>query len=432
MRILLVSSRLPVAAPENAASLLSNIDDSFDHGRSNGLGGSRVGRAPDSRTLWPMTGSGTRDEPLKQVATTQLFARDAALAEIRPTIAKRIETVLHSGRYILGEEAEGFESEFAEYLGREHCIGVANGTDALMIGLLALGVGRGDEVIVPAVTFFATAEAVAAIGAEPVFADVEADTWNISARTVEPLIGERTAALAPVHLFGNPAPMGELLDLAGAAGVPVLEDAAQAAGARLEGRMAGAFGRAATFSFYPGKNLGAVGDAGAVVTDDPEVAALARRLRDHGSADKRLHTEIGFNSRLDAIQAAALRVALPRLDDWTEARRAAAAAYRDEGLGELVDLPREIASAESCFHLFVIASPRRGDIQARLRDAGIESRVYYTPTLPEQPAMRGFRPSRPLPGAGSYADTALAVPMGESLASAGVARVVAAIRDAIG
>jgi dTDP-4-amino-4,6-dideoxygalactose transaminase len=361
-----------------------------------------------------------------------LYARDESLAQVRPEIGARVAAVLESGRYILGEEVEGFEAEFASYLGVRHCVGVANGTDALMIGLLALGVGRGDEVVVPAVSFFATAEAVAAIGARPVFADVEPDTWTLSARTVEPVLSQRTAAVVPVHLFGNPAPMGELLELAAARDVPVLEDAAQAAGARLDGRMAGTFGQAATFSFYPGKNLGAIGDAGAVVTDDDEVAATTRRLRDHGSADKQIHTEIGFNSRLDAIQAAALRVALPHLDEWTSARRTAAAAYEQAGLGELVGTPLVVDGAESCFHLFVIRSPERDRIYAGLAELGIESRIYYTPVLPEQPALRAFRPSKPLRGAELYSSTALALPMGESLDSRSLHRVVRAVGEALG
>ena len=360
-----------------------------------------------------------------------LFAREQALARIRLAITERIGTVLESGRYILGEEVEGFESEFATYIGRRHCIGVGNGTDALMIGLMALGVRPGDEVIVPAVSFFATAEAVAAIGARPVFADVQERTWCLTADTVQPLLSDDTAAIVPVHLFGNPAPMEDLLALAAASDIPILEDAAQAAGGRLDGRMAGALGTAAAaFSFYPGKNLGAVGDAGAIVTDDADIAALARRLRDHGSADKRVHTEVGFNSRLDAIQAAALRIALPHLDDWTEARRDAAAAYRERGLGEFVGLPAETPGAESCFHLFVVASSHRDRVQETLTEMGIETRVYYTPTLPEQPALHAFKPNRSLPGAQRYGEQTLALPMGESLSPQDIEAVVEAVSKA--
>lgn len=372
-----------------------------------------------------------KTKDLGEASSVPLFARDQALADVRGRIADRIVAVLESGRYILGEEVEGFEAEFASYLGREYCVGVGNGTDALMIGLLALGVRPGDQVVVPAVSFFATAEAVAAIGAQPVFADVEPGTWTISARTVEPVLSEKTVAIIPVHLFGNPAPMLELLELAAANGIPVLEDAAQAAGGRLDGQMAGALGHAAAFSFYPGKNLGAIGDAGAIVTDDPEVAALARRLRDHGSADRRIHTEVGFNSRLDAIQAAALRVSLPHLEDWTAARRSVATTYREAGLGDLVQLPVETPGALACFHLFVVASPHRDRLHEALKTLGIETRIYYTPVLPEQPALRDFRPPASLPGAQSYGASSLALPMGESLGADAVERVVEAISETL-
>ena len=195
--------------------------------------------------------------------TVPLFAREASLDAIKPEILDRVRLIVEGNAYIQGEDVAAFEREFADYLGREHCVGVANGTDALMIGLLALGVKPGDEVVVPAVTFFATAEAVAAIGARPVFADIELDTWTVSARTIEPVLTKATSAIVPVHLFGNPAPMKEIGDLADSHGLPVLEDAAQAAGASYSGKMCGAIGDAAAFSFYPGKNLGAIGDAGA-------------------------------------------------------------------------------------------------------------------------------------------------------------------------
>lgn len=352
-----------------------------------------------------------------------LFARESSLAPIKAEILMRVGGIVESGTYIQGEDVAAFEHEFAAYLDREHCVGVANGTDALMIGLIALGVCPGDEVVVPAVTFFATAEAVAAIGARPVFADVDPRTWTITASTVEPVVTTSTAAIVPVHLFGNPAPMNELCELADSYGLPLLEDAAQAAGAQYGGKMAGAIGRAAAFSFYPGKNLGAIGDAGALVTDDPEVAAMARLLREHGSADRKIHTEIGFNSRMDSIQAAALRVALPFLDQWTESRRIAADAYRGSDMGEFVELPTETEGGRSCHHLYVITSSRRDELHIALKEAGIETRVYYSPAVSRQPAMREFAPASSLSGAASYEGSALAIPMGESLGSNG-ARIV--------
>ena len=246
-----------------------------------------------------------------QAMSVPLFATRPLLEPLLDEIAARQEAVLRSGRYILGPEVEGFEAEFAAYLGARHCVGVANGTDALTIALRALGVGSGDEVVVPALTFYATAEAVVNAGATPVFCDVDAATFDITAATVEPAISARTKAIVPVHLYGNPAPMAELRELAAAHDLRVLEDAAQAAGAKLDGTAAGALGDAATFSFFPSKNLGGFGDGGAIVTDDDEVAALARQLRFHGSGGTDLHTEVGYNSRLDEMQAAGLRVLLP-------------------------------------------------------------------------------------------------------------------------
>ncbi|MET0559336.1 MAG: DegT/DnrJ/EryC1/StrS family aminotransferase, partial [Solirubrobacterales bacterium] len=253
-----------------------------------------------------------------------LFATRPVLEPLLAEVAARQEAVLRSGRYILGPEVEGFEAEFAEFLGVRHCIGVANGTDALTIALRALGVGPGDEVVVPALTFYATAEAVVNAGATPVFCDVDEATFTMTAATAEAAIGDRTKALVPVHLYGNPAPMDELRALASANGLRVLEDSAQAAGAKLDGKAAGALGDAATFSFFPSKNLGGFGDGGGIVTSDAEVDARARRLRFHGSEDKKTHTEAGYNSRLDELQAAGLRVLLPHMDEWTANRRAAA------------------------------------------------------------------------------------------------------------
>ena len=245
--------------------------------------------------------------------TLPLFASRAAIEPLLPEIAERQRAVLEGGRYILGPEVEAFEAEFADYVGVEHCVGLANGTDALEIGLRALGVGPGDEVVVPAFTFFATAEAVVALGATPVFCDVDPETWCMTAATAEPAITDRTRALIPVHIFGNPAPVTELLELAGPRSIRVLEDAAQAHGAELGGRRAGALAHAAAFSFFPSKNLGGFGDGGGLTTDDAEVAEAARLLRTRGSKDKRTFTEVGFNSRLDELQAAGLRVLLPHL-----------------------------------------------------------------------------------------------------------------------
>jgi dTDP-4-amino-4,6-dideoxygalactose transaminase len=360
-----------------------------------------------------------------------LFANRAALEPVLPEIAERVRSSLESGRYILGEQVSAFESEFAAYLGAQHCVGLNSGTDALVIGLRALGVRAGDEVVVPAITFFATAEAVANVGARPVFADVDASSWCLSAATVEPVLSERTAAIIPVHLFGNPAPMEGLTELAREHDLRILEDAAQAAGARLDGRKAGTWGDAAAFSFYPSKNLPGVGDGGALVSDDEEVAALSRRLRNHGSTDKELHTEIGHNSRLDELQAAALRVQLPHLDAWNAERRAAAGGYAAAGLGELVRLPGETPGAEHVFHLYVAATAGRDRLREALRQAGIGARAYYTTPLYRQPALEEFAPPSPLPAAERFAAEGLALPMGPSLTAAQVEAVVAATRKAL-
>jgi dTDP-4-amino-4,6-dideoxygalactose transaminase len=364
-------------------------------------------------------------------ATVPLFATRPALAPLLGEVAARQRAVLESGRYVLGPEVEAFEREFAADVGVRHCVGVANGTDALTIALRALGIGEGDEVVVPALTFYATAEAVVNAGARPVLCDVDRRTFAMTAATAEPAIGARTAALLPVHLFGNPAPMAELRELAATHGLRLLEDAAQAAGARLEGRPAGAMGDAAAFSFFPSKNLGGFGDGGAVLCDDDVVAAAARRLRAHGSDDRRLHTEVGWNSRLDELQAAGLRVLLPHLKEWTAARRRVARAYAEAGLGDLVELPRETSGAESCFHLYVVLGEERERLAAGLAAAGVESRAYYATPLHRQPALLPYAPEWELPGAEHAAARSLALPMGPALAGEQVAAVTAAARTVL-
>lgn len=359
-----------------------------------------------------------------------LFANRAATKSLLPEVARRQRAVLESGRYILGPEVEAFEREFAAAMGRRHCVGVANGTDAITIALRALGCGPGDEVVVPSFTFFATPEAVVNAGARPVFCDIDPVTDCMTAELVEPLLTPRTKALVPVHIFGNPTPMRELAELAESRGLRLLGDAAQAAGAMLDGQPAAAFGDAATFSFYPSKNLGAFGDGGAIVTDSDEVAAAVRRLRFHGTLEKGFHEQVGYNSRLDEIQAAALRVLLPHLGHWNELRRQAAARYAAEGLGEVVELPRETPNAESAYHLYVIRSPRRDELREALRARDIESRPYYTTPMHLQPALSGYADGSPLANSERLAGQGLALPMGPSLSPSDVASVIGAVRDA--
>jgi dTDP-4-amino-4,6-dideoxygalactose transaminase len=361
-----------------------------------------------------------------------LFATRPALEPLLPEIAERQRQVLQSGRYILGPEVEAFEEEFAAYVGCQHCVGVANGTEALTIALRALGVGRGDEVVVPAFTFFATAEAIVNAGARPVFCEIDPRTHCMTAATAEAAITPRTRALLPVHIFGNPAPMDELCELARSRGLVVVEDAAQAAGARYRDSMAGSFGDAAAFSFYPSKNLPAFGDAGAIVTDDSQLAQLARRLRAHGSERNWIHTEVGYNSRLDELQAAALRVLLPHLDDWTRARRQVAAWYAGAGLGELVELSAETPGAQAAYHLHVSLAARRDELIELLRTDGIEARAYYTPALHQQPAMAAYANRSSFPNAERLATEGIALPIGPVMGEESVASVVEAIARVLG
>jgi dTDP-3-amino-3,4,6-trideoxy-alpha-D-glucose transaminase len=348
-----------------------------------------------------------------------LFAN--SLAPYQDRIAERLAEVAASRQYILGPELEAFEGEFSEYIGVGHVVGVGNGTDALTIGLRALGVRPGDEVICPSLTFYATAEAIVNAGATPVFCDVHPDTWCVTVETVRPLIGDRTAAIVPVHLFGNVAPIPELREL----GVPVLEDAAQAAGASLAGVKAGALGHAATFSFFPSKNLPCLGDGGAIATDDSEVAERARILRFHGSKDKLHHTDVGYNSRLDSIQAAVLRILLPELDGWNEARRAVAASYERAGLGEHVKLPVPTEGAQHVYHLFPCLADDADELVSSLNESGIGARGYYRTPAHRQPAMERFARDE-LPVTDELAATLVALPMGTELDSAQVEAVVAA------
>jgi dTDP-3-amino-3,4,6-trideoxy-alpha-D-glucose transaminase len=294
-----------------------------------------------------------------------------------PRIREAIEGVLATADFILGPNVTAFEREAAGYLGVREAIGVANGTDALVLVLDALGVGPGDEVICPTFTFYATAEAIARRGATPVFADVDVATMNLDPEDVAARVTPRTKAIIAVHLFGRPAPTAELAQL----GLPVIEDAAQAFGSPEIGRT----GIASTFSFYPTKNLFALGDGGLVSTDDPELGERVRMLRFHGSRDKVDFELIGYNSRLDELQAAVLRIFLAELDSWIALRREAAARYAELGLGAVCELPED--EPGHAYHLLVCRSPERDRIRAALKEAGIGSAVYYTTPLHLQPAL---------------------------------------------
>ena len=347
-----------------------------------------------------------------------LFA--SSLEPYRASLEEALSRVVASGSFILGPEVAAFEEEFAAYLGVRHCVGVANGTDALAIALRALGVQPGDEVVMPSLTFYATAEAAADVGAVPVFCDVDLETACVTAETVRAALTPRTRAIVAVHLFGNVAPVPWLREL----GLPVLEDAAQAAGATLHGSSAGSLGDAATFSFFPSKNLPCLGDGGAVTTDSDEVAEHARRLRFHGSRDKTTFEEVGYNSRLDELQAAALRVLLPELDGWTRARRAAAAEYERRGLGEHLTLPRPVEGAGHAYHLYVARHPQADALAGRLAEQGVAARGYYRAPVHRQPAMERFGAGAQLPATEELAATNLALPMGSALRPEAVGEVV--------
>jgi dTDP-3-amino-3,4,6-trideoxy-alpha-D-glucose transaminase len=331
---------------------------------------------------------------------------NSSLDPYMPAIEERLARVARSGRYILGPEVQAFEREFAAYLGVERCVGVANGTDALTIALRAMGVGPGHDVVMPSFTFYATAEAAIAIGAKPVFCDIDPETFCVTPETVRAALTPRTRAIIPVDLFGNVAPVPELREL----GLPVLEDAAQAAGADLNGVKAGALGDAATFSFYPSKNLPCLGDGGAIVTNDEALAERARVLRFHGSKDKITYSDVGYNSRLDELQAAVLRFLLPELDGWNARRRAVAAAYERHGLGDHVALPRAVDGATHVYHLYVV----------RAEELPI-GRGYYRTPVHRQPALAV---DVDLPGTEEAARTNFALPMGTDLAEDQVAIVV--------
>jgi dTDP-4-amino-4,6-dideoxygalactose transaminase len=355
------------------------------------------------------------------VAPIPLVDVKAQYEPLIPELLERFRDVLESGDLILGPNVEAFEREAADCLGVPQAVGVANGTDALVLVLDAMGIGAGDEVICPAFTFYATAEAIARRGATPVFADIETATMNLDPADVAERITPRTKAIMPVHLFGRPADLRSLSEL----GVPLIEDAAQAFGSPDIGRT----GVASTFSFYPTKNLFALGDGGLVAVTDPELGDRVRMLRFHGSRDKSDFQLVGYNSRLDELQAAALRVFLRRLESWTRLRREAAARYVELGLGELCELPAD--EPGHVYHLFVCRSPERDRLRAALRQAEIGSAVYYATPLHLQPALRflGYEVGS-LPETERAARENFSVPMWAGIDASTQERVVDAVRSA--
>ena len=356
----------------------------------------------------------------------------AAQVELGDRVESAALRVARSGRYLGGPELEAFEQEFARYCGARHCVGVGSGMAALELALRAAGIGPGDEVVVPAYTFAATWFAVTRAGADPVGVDVREDTYNLDPDHLEAAITPRTAAIVPVHLRGEPAEMDRIGAIAAARELFVLEDAAHAHGARLDGRRAGALGDAAAFSFYPSKNLGALGDGGAVTTDDAELAQRVRMWGSYGSRVKNEPEVVGSNSRLAELQAAVLREKLAVLDEWNGRRASHAAAYRDAlaGAGD-VELPQPGAASEPVWHLFVARHPRRDDAREALRAEGIETGVHY-PVPPHLTVPYGGDARRgEFPVAERLAQRSLSLPMYPQLdpeAPARAASILAGVR----
>ncbi len=359
----------------------------------------------------------------------------AQFASISVEIRAAIEEVLHSQQFILGPQLAALEQELASYCGRRFGVGVASGTDALILALHTSGIGPGDEVIVPAFSFLASASAVSAVGARPVFADIEPDTFNLDARHIESRITPRTRAIIVVHLYGLPSSVDPIVQLAAARGLLVIEDNAQAIGASYKGRKTGSLGAFGCLSFYPSKNLGAYGDAGMILTDSEQAAVRLRRLRHHGQTRSYIGDELGSNSRLDEIQAAVLRVKLRHLDQWKVARQQRAAQYNSL-LGNLpgVVTPRVPAGGEHVYHQYTIRVAQRDRVKEFLARRGISTAVYYPMPLHLQPlyAELGY-PRGSLPEAERAAEEVLSLPIYPELTEAQMERVsdalAAALRD---
>jgi len=347
---------------------------------------------------------------------------------IRFEIDTAIQSTIDASAFVGGKEVKEFESEFANYCETSACVGVANGTDAIHLTLRALGIGKGDEVITVAHTFIATSEAISMSGARPVFIDISEDTMLMDPALIEPAITSRTKAIIPVHLYGQPCDMDAIMRIAERHGLRVIEDAAQAHGARWRGRRAGSFGDAACFSFYPGKNLGAFGDAGAVVSNDPILIEQVRILADHGRVEKYMHKIEGVNSRLDGMQAAILRVKLRHLDDWNQARRRHADFYLDGLQGGGLELPVIAKDAEPVWHLFVVRAADREALRASLNNKGIATGIHYPVPLHLQPAYQHHQiADQKLVQTERVAAKVLSLPMYPELTSAQLEKVVGAL-----
>jgi dTDP-4-amino-4,6-dideoxygalactose transaminase len=356
----------------------------------------------------------------------------AEYAEVGVAVEEAVLRVLRSGRYVLGPETAAFEQEFADFIGARHAVGVGSGTEALTLALRAAGVGVGDEVVTTALTYFATVEAILIAGARPVFIDVEPETLNLDPAQLEAALSPRTRAVVPVHLFGRCADLARIAAIAEARGITIVEDAAQATGAVVGGRRAGAWGRAGCFSFYPSKTLGAAGDGGCVVTDDAEMAERLRLLRTHGWSSG-AHLLAGTSSRLDSIQAAVLRAKLPHLEGWIGGRARNAGVYADE-LGECrgVTLPAAVADGVHAWNQYTIRCESPGPVRRALEAAGLEWRHYYpTPASSEPGLGDGRSPPGSFPEAERACAEVISLPIRSSCAPAAIREIAGVVRGAV-
>jgi dTDP-4-amino-4,6-dideoxygalactose transaminase len=362
--------------------------------------------------------------------TVPLLDLVAQYRTIQSDIDRAIRSVLEGGHFVMGPNVGAFEREVAAYVGVDHGIGVASGTDALTLALRAVGIGQGDEVIVPSYTFLATASAVLHVGATPVLVDVDLDTYCIDLEQVATAITAKTRAIIPVHLFGQPVDMAPLMRLAAAHNLKVIEDNAQAFGATDRGRKTGSIGDIGCISFFPSKNLGAFGDGGMVLTSDPEIADRVRILRTHGWRKKYDPEVLGYNSRLDEMQAAILRVKLPYLDEWNTERRRRAGTYLNAFAGTDVRAPVERADSTHVYHLYVVRVPHRAAVVRMLSERGIGSAVYYPVPLHKTVLFRKLASGRSYPVSDRLTDELLAIPLYPEMSDEQQSTVVTAVRDA--
>ena len=357
----------------------------------------------------------------------------AEFEQLRGEILPALERVCTNASFILGEEVEAFEREFADFCGTKHCVALANGTAALHLGLLALGVQPDDEVITTPNTFLATAEAISYCGAVPVFVDIDPTTANLDPRLIERAITERTRAILPVHLYGRPADMDAISEIARRHNLRILEDAAQAHGARYRGRRVGALGTAAAFSFYPTKNLAAYGEGGALTTDDDQIAKFARAARSHGQTARYEHEFVGYNYRMHGFQGAVLRVKLRHLYAWTARRQEIAREYRRLLAGVRLELPIDAAGDECVYHQFVIYTSNRNAVVAQLAARGIETVVHYPKPVYLQPAYSSLGcPPGTFPQAERACDRVIGLPIHPGLTAEQIAYVASAVREIVG